>query len=722
MSTNFKVAAFLLLTMTCAAQPATKTTPAAENWYSYGGDSGGTHYSTLKQITKANVGQLKEAWRFVTPDPGSTEATPLIVNGTMYVITPRQKVVALDAATGKQKWVFDSGEGVNAATRGLAFWTDGKESRLFTAVASYLYAINAADGTAMKDFGENGRIDLRKDLDNTPPTITFSISSPAVIYKDLLIIGARVSENTPSAPGDERAFDVHTGKLRWVFHTIPTPGEPGAETWGPGPREALMGGANAWAGSIIDTTRGIVFIATGSAGDDFYGVRRPGNNLFANCVIALNANTGKMLWYFQAIHHDLWDSDFAAPPVLLTVNSNGKRVDAVAATNKFGFVYIFDRVTGKSLFPIVETKVPASTIPGEVASPTQPIPTLPKPLAKQTLARDEVTNRTPAMRAWAQQQWDTFLGTTQAFTPLSLDKNTLISPGWKGGVEWGGMSTDPDKGILFANVNNVYSLGTLADATTYRQAGQGERAYRQNCQVCHGAERQGAPPAIPSLVDVDKRLSSEDIATVIQKGRGAMPGFTALQGPAVAQVISYLTTGKDSPNAGGPPQRGGGGGGGAAGPRNATPNPYTFTGYRYFTDPEGYDAGGYPWGTLNAIDMNTGKYLWTVPFGEHTELAEKGLTDTGAGSHGGTVLTSTGVLFAGGSEYDLKFRAYDSANGKILWTGNLPGHGSATPATFAVNGKQYVVIVANPAGRGGGRGAAAGGTGPAATYVVFALP
>ena len=705
----------LVLVIAGAARPAPATKDkaapqAGDNWYSYGGDAGGTHYSTLHQITKTNVNQLKEAWRFVTPDPGSVETTPLIVNGTMYVVTARQKVIALDAVTGTQKWIFDSGVGVNSATRGLAWWSDGKESRLFSSVGSYIYAINAADGTGIKDFGDNGRIDLRENLEGARPGLDFSATSPGVIYKDMLILGGRVSETTPSAPGDERAFDVHTGKMRWTFHTVPAAGEPGAETWPANPRESL-GGANAWAGSIVDTARGIVFIATGSAGDDFYGVHRPGNNLYANCVIALNADTGKLLWYFQATHHDLWDSDFAAPPVLLTVNNNGKRVDAVAATNKFGFVYIFDRVTGKSLFPIVETKVPASTVPGEMASPTQPVPTLPKPLAKQTLARDEVTNRTPEMRAWAQKQWDTFLGTTQAFTPLSIDKNTLISPGWKGGVEWGGMSTDPEKGILYANVNNVYSLGTLADAATYRPAGPGERAYRQQCQVCHGAEKQGTPPSIPSLVDVGKRLSVEQITTVIQNGRGVMPSFSSMGDAAVSSLALYLSTGQDS--------RGGPGGGSA---RNANTNKYMFTGYRYFTDPEGYDAGGYPWGTLNAIDMNTGKYLWTIPFGEHTELAEKGLTNTGAGSHGGTVMTATGVLFAGGSEYDQKFRAYDSATGKLLWTGQLPGRGAATPATYAVNGKQYVVIAASPARRGGGR-TGSGGTGiNSATYVVFALP
>ncbi len=675
----------LSLAVTCAAQSAPT---AGDNWFSYGGDPGGTHYSSLKQITKSNVGNLKEVWRFETPDPGSLETTPLVVDGTMYIVTPRQKVIALDAATGKQKWIFDSGVGTNAAVRGLTWWSDGKENRLFSAVATYIYAINPADGTAITTFGDKGRIDLRANLRGTVEDNQYHATSPAVVYKDLLILGGRVSETPPASPGDERAYDVRTGKLRWVFRTIPADGEPGSETWPKGARET-EGGANAWAGSIVDIDRGIVFIATGSPANDFYGVSRPGDNLYANCVVAIDANTGKKLWHFQATHHDLWDSDFAAPPVLLTVNSNGKRVDAVAATNKQGFVFIFDRVTGKSLFPIVETKVPASTVPGEQASPTQPIPTLPAPLARQTLSRDQVTNRTPEMRAWAQKEYDTFLGTMQPFTPLSIDKVTMVSPGWKGGVEWGGMTSDPEKGILYANVNNVASLGSLADASTFRRAGQGERAYRQQCMVCHGAERKGTPPAIPSLVDVGKRLSAEEMTKVIKNGRNTMPAFPALPDEALTNVVSFLTTGSDPV---GPAQQ-----------RNNSStagSKYVFTGYRYFNDPEGYPAYGTPWGTLNAIDMNTGKYLWTVPFGQYTELAEKGLTDTGSDSHGGSVLTATGVLFTGGSEFDLKFRAYDSATGKILWTGQLPGHGAATPATYAVKGKQYVVIATSPARRG----------------------
>ena len=699
----------LSLAITCVANAAPT---AGDNWFSYGGDAGGTHFSSLTQITKANVGNLKEVWRFETPDAGSLQTTPIVVDGTMYVVTPRQKVIALDAATGRQKWLFDSGEGTNAAVRGLTWWSDGKESRLFSAVASYIYAINPADGRAISSFGDNGRIDLRLNLRGRGEDNAYHATSPAVVYRDLLILGGRVSETPPASPGDERAYDVRTGKLRWTFRTIPEDGEPGSETWPKGAR-ATEGGANAWAGSIVDTDRGIVFIATGSPANDFYGVSRPGDNLYANCVVALDALTGKKLWHYQVTRHDLWDSDFAAPPVLLTVNSNGKRVDAVSATNKWGFVYIFDRVTGKPLFPLVETKVPASTVPGEKAAPTQPIPTLPAPLARLTLKRDEVTNRTPEMRAWAQQQYDTFIGAMQPFTPLSIDKVTMVLPGWKGGSEWGGMTSDPEKGILYANVNNVASLGSLADATTFRRAGQGERTYRQQCMVCHGAERKGMPPAIASLVDVGKRLSAEEISTVIQKGRNTMPPFPGLSPETLVNVVSFLRDGQDAPGSG--PARN------SSGPPASK---YVFTGYRYFNDPEGYPAYGTPWGTLNAIDMNTGKYLWTVPFGQYTELAEKGLTDTGSDSHGGSVLTASGVLFTGGSEFDRKFRAYDSATGQILWTGMLPGHGAATPATYSANGKQYVVIAASPARRGAAalaaNTAAAGIT--SGTYVVFGLP
>jgi quinoprotein glucose dehydrogenase len=700
-----------VLALCLAAGPAWSADRAGNDWYSYGGDAAGTHYSSLRQITPANVGRLREIWRYETADPGPVETTPLILDGVMYVVSARQKVTALDAATGRAKWTFDSGIGTNGPTRGLTWWHEGTEQRLFAAVASYLYAIDPADGGVIRSFGDDGRIDLRADLRGEPAENGYSATSPPVVYKDLLIVGGRVSETTPASPGDERAYDVRTGKLRWVFHTVPMPGEPGAETWPAGARDT-QGGANAWAGQVVDTDRGIVFIATGSAADDFYGVNRAGNNLYADCVIALDATTGKKLWYFQAVHHDLWDSDFAGPPVLLTVNRGGQRIDAVAASNKPGYVYIFDRVTGAPLFPIVEQKVPASTVPGEQASPTQPIPKLPAPLARQIIRREELTHRTPALHAWAQNEYDSFLGTKQHFTPLSIDRTTLISPGWEGGVEWGGMTADPDRGILYANVNNIVSLGSLAEGASYAQSGQGDRTYQTQCMVCHGASRQGAPPAIPSLVDVGSRLSAEMITEVVRNGRGRMPAFPALPAATVTNLIGFLTTGKDVLAEG--PQRG---------PRASTQ--YVFTGYRFFTDPDGYPAGPMPWGTLNAIDMNTGKYLWTVPYGQHPELAASGLADTGAESHGGSVLSATGVLFTGGSEHDLKFRAYDSASGRVLWEGSLPGHGAATPALYAVHGKQYVVIAASPARTSVSATtapASRAGGGSAATYVVFALP
>jgi len=674
---------------------------AGDDWPSYFGDPGATHYSSLEQITRENVNQLEEAWRYEAPDPGRVQTTPLVIDGTMYVVSPRQKVIALDAATGKEKWIFDSGIGVEAAVRSVSWWREGTESRLFSAVSHYIYAINPADGTAIKSFGNNGRIDLRENLRGDPENESYHATSPGVVYKDLYILGGRVTEATPSSPGDQRAYDVRTGELRWTFHTVPMAGEPGAETWPEGARET-QGGNNAWGGTSVDTELGIVFIGTGSPSDDFYGGERPGDNLYGDCIIALDANTGEKLWHFQAVHHDLWDMDFPAPPTLLTVTRDGKKVPAVVAANKAGYVFIFDRVTGEPLFPIIEQEVPAvSTVPGEVPSPTQPIPTLPAPLNRLTLSRDEVTDRTPEMRAWAQIEYDNILGAQQPFTPPSVDKPTMVIPGWKGGAEWGGITADPDNGIIYINVNNWISVATLADTAAFKQSGEGARTYRAQCMGCHGDPRE-ASAALFSLVGVDQRLSEEEMADVITNGRGVMPGYPLLQAPTVTNIISYITSGEDSVA----PAR----------LRNRSSNTkYVFTGYDYFYDPEGYPAWQTPWATFNAINMNTGKYLWTVPFGEYEELAEQGLTNTGSENHGGSVLTSTGVLFAGGTWKDRKFYAYDSANGEILWAGLMPGYDRATPATYAVDGKQYVVIAGNPKRNSGGEYGLV-------TYVAFALP
>lgn len=676
----------------CSAreEPAGNATDAPEeyslagaDWPSYFGDPGGTHFSRLTQITRENVGELREAWRYATPDPGRLQTTPLVIDGTMYVVSPRQKVIALDAGTGREKWVFDSGAGVDAAVRSVTWWSDGSESRLFSAIHHYIYAIDPANGKAIGSFGDNGRIDLRAELRGNAENESYHATSPAVVYKDLLILGGRVAEATPASPGDQRAYDVRTGKLRWIFHTVPAAGEPGSETWPEGARET-QGGNNAWGGTIVDTKLGIVFIGTGSPSDDFYGGERAGDNLYGNSVIALDANTGEKLWHFQAVHHDLWDADFPAPPVLLTVTRDGRQVPAVAAANKAGYIYIFDRVTGEPLFPIVEEEVPtSSTVPGEVLSPTQPIPVLPAPLTRRTLARNELSERTPEVRAWARIEYNNLLGTTQPFTPLSVGKPTAVIPGWKGGAEWGGITTDPDKGIIYINVNNWVSLGTLADTSAYAQSGEGERSYRAQCMGCHG-EPQQASASLFSLVGVQERRSVEEMTDVIVNGRGVMPGFPLLQPATVTNIISFIASGKDSVAPARLRSRG-------------SNTQYVFTGYDYFYDPEGYPAWAPPWATLNAIDMNTGEYLWTVPFGEYEELAAQGITGTGSENHGGSVLTATGVLFTGGTQKDRKFYAYDSANGEILWTGEMPGYDRATPATYSAGGKQYVVIASNPA-------------------------
>lgn len=681
------------------SQPAS-TAGAGEDWAYYFGDSGGTKYSRLTQITRENVGELERVWSYEVPETGRTQTTPIIVDGTMYVVSAQQKVIALDAATGEEQWIFDSGVGTGAASRGLTWWTDGEQNKLFSAASTYIYAIDPSTGTAITSFGDNGRIDLRENLRGPAEDNLVNATSPAIAFEDLLITGGRTSETMPASPGDIRAYDVHTGEMRWAFHTVPKPGQPGAETWPENARET-EGGANTWASPVVDQERGIVFVATGSPAGDFYGGERLGDNRFGNSVIALDARTGERLWDFQAVRHDVLDQDFPAPPVLLTVTRNGEKVDAVAAGNKMGYIFIFDRDTGEPLFDIVEQEVPASTVPGEVTSPTQPIPVLPAPTNRLTLSRDELTNRTPEMRAWAEAEFDSILGGDNPWTPLSVDQATFVVPGWRGGFEYGGITADADTGIIYGNVNNWVSLGTLVEADAYAQSGEGQRTYMAQCVGCHGAELQGSPPAFPSLVDVGQRLSGEELADIIKNGRGRMPGFPLLDDATVTNVISYITDGQDSVEPGGRM-------------RSVSEDKYIFTGYASFYDPEGFPAWEPPYGLLHAIDMNTGEYLWTVPYGEFEELEEQGMTGTGAESHGGLVLTATGILFAGGTEKDRYIYAYDSANGDILWKGETPGYDKSTPAVYAVDGRQYVVTSTSPGPNDDPDARPA--------YTVFALP
>jgi quinoprotein glucose dehydrogenase len=680
-----------------AGQSIGKPGQANVDWPVYGGQVEGQHYSPLTQINRNNVTQLKVQWTYDTGEEGIVETNPLVVGRVLYAYTPTEKVVALDAVTGKLLWKFDSGIKAQHWARGVSYWTDGKENRIFAGVMNYLYALDPQTGKPISSFGEDGRVDLRKNLRGDYSAHYISMDTPGLIYKDLIIVGGEMPETLPAAPGDIRAYDVRTGELRWSFHTIPHPGEFGYDTWPPDAWKT-SGAANNWAGMSLDASRGIVYVPTGSASFDFYGHDRIGNDLFADTLLALDANTGKRIWHFQGVHHDIWDRDFPSPPALLTVRRDGKRIDAIAQTTKTGYLYLFDRVTGKPLFPIEEHSYPPSTVPGEVTSPTQPGPLKPEPYARQLLTEDMLTNRTPEAHAWAVEKFRTFRS-DGIFVPFALNKQTVNFPGFDGGAEWGGPAVDPKTGVIYINANEMAWTGGLTES---KAASPGEAIYRSQCSVCHGTDRGGSPPAFPSLIEINKRLTDEQIIATIQQGKGRMPGFPGLSGTQLETLLQFL---KGQSPAGNPQP--------TSNASSEEPQ-YSFTGYQKFLDPDRYPAIAPPWGTLSAIDLNTGNYLWKIPFGEYPALAANGMKNTGSENYGGPILTASGLLFIGATLYDHKFHAFDSRTGKLLWETQLPYAGRATPATYMVDGKQYIVIAT---------GAVRFDPTPAeGVYVAFSLP
>jgi len=670
---------------------------AGFDWPIYGGNTENTHYSPLNQINASNVGQLEVAWSYDTGETGGLQTSPIEVDGVLYGISPSQKVFALDARTGGLKWKFDSGFVGNQPDRGLAYWTspDRQDRRIIVGVMNFVYALNAETGRPIEGFGEHGRVDLSENLGRDQKTGSIVLTSPAVIYKDLFIVGGRLPETLPALPGDIRAYDVRTGKLRWSFHTIPHPGEFGYDTW---PKDAWQksGAANNWTGMTVDQKTGILYAPTGSAAFDFYGGDRIGDNLFANCELALNAETGERIWHFQGVHHDIWDRDFPSPPTLVTLTHDGKRVDAVAQTTKQGFVYVFDRATGKPLFPVKYRKYPPSDLKGEVAADKQPLPTKPAPYARQHLTEDMLTNRTPEAHQWVLEQFRTYRSEGQ-FVPLSVGKNTVIFPGFDGGAEWGGSAFDSDSGILYVNSNEMAWAVELAENTANQASGKG--IYQSQCTICHRDDMKGSPPLFPSLVGIRDRRTQEQIEDRIRKGGGRMPGFPNLSQDEVNALVKFVSEGENKELSSGQPE--------------PPLMRYRFSGYTRFHDPDGYPAVAPPWGTLNAINLNTGEYAWKIPLGEYPELAAKGMKDTGSENYGGPIVTAGGVLFIGATNYDKKFRAFDKSTGKLLWETTLPFSGNATPITYEVDGRQYVVIAA-----GGGKDLRSPSGG---VYVAFTL-
>ena len=676
---------------------------AQRDWPAYGGDPEGTRYSSLTQINRSNVGQLQVAWQF---DPGEGtpngrfQAQPIVVNGILYGVTPGSSVVALDGATGKVKWSWKSGE--RSVGRGITYWTDGKEQRLLAGFGRYIYAVDAVTGKPFDDFGRGGRIDLHYDLGRDPKQQSVSLTTPGVIYKDLYIAGGRTSEGLPASFGDVRAYDVRTGKLRWTFHTIPRPGEYGYKTW---PKKAwtYTGAANNWAGMTVDVKRGIVYVPTGSAAADFYGANRVGDDLFASTLLALDAVTGKRIWHFQGVKHDIWDRDFPSPPTLVTVERDGKRVAAVAQTTKQGFVFLFDRANGMPLFPIEYRRVPPSTVGGEVAAKTQPFPLKPAPFARQLLTEDMLTTRTPQAHQWALEQFKT-LRSDGLFVPFMVGKETVVFPGFDGGAEWGGSALDPTTGVLYVNANDI--AWTSSMRRTLPAASLGRQTYLSQCAACHGETRSGGS-GFPSLVDIATRRTSAQVAAIIRNGSGRMPGFSSLPPETLTELIQYVMSGKAKAAMRGSP--------------SPTDMKYDFTGYHKWYDPDGYPAVAPPWGTLNAINLNSGEYAWKIPLGEYPELAARGTQPTGTENYGGPIVTAGGLVFIGATNYDRKFRAFDKDTGKLLWEAVMMNSGNATPITYEVNGKQFVVIAAF--GGYAGTRTGAGVVAPAGgAFLAFALP
>jgi quinoprotein glucose dehydrogenase len=674
-----------------------QATQSSTEWPSYGGGPDGIRYSGLSQINRSNVSQLQIAWTFDPGEgPGGTQNQPTVADGVLYAVTPTHKIAALDAATGKPMWQFDSGIVGRGANRGVATWKEGSEKRVFVAVTHFIYALDPATGKPIPSFGTNGRIDVHEGLGRDPAKQSIIVTSPGVVYKDMIIVGGRTSEGLPATPGDIRAFDVRTGQMRWSFHTIPRPGEFGYKTWPPLSWK-VSGAANNWAGMTVDASRGLVFVPTGSAASDFYGSDRHGDNLFANTLLALDANTGKRVWHFQAVKHDIWDRDFPSQPALVRVKRGSKWVDAVAQTTKSGHVYVFERKNGKPLFPIKYRRYPPSDVPGEKASKDQPLPTKPEPFSRQLLTADMLTKRTPEAHRWAVEKFKTLHG-GGPFVPFRVDQETIIFPGFDGGAEWGGPAYDPETNLIYINANEMAWTSSLAKNDHVKSARQ---LYLQHCGNCHGDTLLGSPPQLPKLVNMGPKWDLQAIIKITRQGAGRMPGFPSLSDAEVKAVSEYVLSGVSKPI--------------ESDEAAAITLDYRFTGYRKFLDPEGYPAISTPWGTLNAINLTTGEYAWKIPFGEYPELAEKGMKDTGSESYGGPVVTAGGLVFIAATNYDRKLRAFDKSNGKLLWEATLPFSANGTPAVYSAGGRQFIVVCAE-----GSKGRANDPKG--CKYIAFALP
>jgi quinoprotein glucose dehydrogenase len=739
----------VLIVRTGDARRTAAATKSCGDWPVYSGGDANIKYSGLDQINSRNVANLRMAWTYSSTQASATNTTdmktnPLIVDGTLYGLNPELKLFALDAATGREKWVYDpvhvplKGKNVGRGdfatstkiSRGLAYYRgSATDQRIIYAPGGghALYCLNALTGELIPSFGDNGIVDLHDGLDWSPPPtgsanlktvqdFHISMTSPGIIYRDLIIVGSRLSEGPLTPPGDIMAFDVHSGKRRWVFHTVPHPGEQGYETYENKDAYKYVGGANAWGGFSLDKARGIVFTGTGSPTQDFWGGNRRGNDLFGDCTLAIDAATGKLLWYFQEVHHDLWDWDNPTAPILATITKDGKKQDVVVQTTKQGFIFMFDRVSGKPVHPIEEVPVPQTQLRGEYTSPTQPLPTFFKPYARQVLTEDDLFKEGISP--------ESYQDTLRRFRALDHDnmwnppstRGTIQSPGFNGGGEWGGPAFDPATEIMYINANEspwvvgprIEDRGETTELSNQTNLVAGKRLYQENCSGCHGADRMGGQTnrslaAYPSLAGLE--MDETSFKSLIFTGKGTMPPFTHLtegQRTAIASFVLDLkplqeeafkdSSQKELPDYYQVPYRQGSSG--------------------KFLTQEGYPAVKPPWGHLAAISLNTGKVVWKQTIGDYPELQARGI-HAGSENFGAPVVTAGGVVFIAATRDD-KIRAFDKLTGKLLWQADLPAAGIATPAIYEVNGKEYIVIACG----GGGKQLTKSGD----KYVAFSLP
>jgi len=684
---------FLLFLSACTTRDQRYT-----EWREYLGGPDRNHYSTLSQISPDNVAQLQVAWTYASPDSGQMQMNPIIVDGVLYGVSATVQAFALDAATGKELWRFGDPLKVwHSTSRGVTYWEDGADKRILYTIGPHLYALNAQTGQPIASFGDGGRVDLHLGLPASAQEKFVISNTPGTLFEDLIIMPLRLAEGPDAAPGDIRAFNVRTGQLAWTFHTIPYPYEQGYDTWSPNAyRNTSVGAANNWAGMAIDRERGLVFIPTGSAAPDFYGGDRIGKNLYANCLLALDARTGRRKWHFQFTHHDVWDRDPPAPPNLIQVQRHGKTIDAVAQVTKQGYVFVFDRDFGNPLFSVQEVPAPTSNLTGEQSWATQPVPVLPQPFARQSHTLTEKD-----LSPYAENQAE-LLATFQRadkrlFAPPNLD-GVFLLPGYDGGAEWGGAAADPEAGILYVNANEmawILQMEPVGAAKPQKNISKGEAVYLANCANCHKNDRSGnAQSGYPALTGIEKKHTNATMLTLLTTGKGMMPGFPQLAADEKNAVANWLL-GQEKKEVG------------SAVVTHALP--YQHTGYHKFLDNKGLPGIAPPWGTLTAIDLNNGQFKWQIPLGETPELNN---APTGCENYGGPVITANGLLFIAATK-DGKFRAFDRHTGKLLWQTTLPAPAFATPAMYEVNGKQYIAVAC---------GGTKLGTKKGHQVVAFALP